>query len=105
HTHLGERTFHILDPFTHRGQTCGSAVLFPTGPLRPARLCRFRIGAPGVVPGCALWAKAAVAAKTTVTLVAIRNVISVSFAKSICSELSLRQDSMGMAVLAPLQND
>jgi hypothetical protein len=39
-----------------------------------------------VVPGSALWAKAAVAAITTKTRVAVRNIISVSFAESIYSE-------------------
>jgi hypothetical protein len=34
------------------------------------------MGAPGVVPGWAFWAKAAVAAKTTTTRVAPQNIIS-----------------------------
>ena len=62
--------------------------------VRGGEAC-FSIGAPGVVPGWAFWAKAAVAAKTTRTLAPLPNVISVSFAKSIYSGLSLGQESMG----------
>jgi hypothetical protein len=53
----------------------GSSAVFPTGPLGPAKPCRFSEGSAGVVPGCALWANIAVAAKTTVTLTAFRNII------------------------------